>query len=116
MGRLAGGVTGRSPSPPLRDDDRQPADVFAGLMPAPGGPFAGPSWHQTSWGPVLAGVAGWAGCRLDQARPMGWGLLVEATIEHTEVDQHESGPLLHYRGRYLRGPARPLESTDTVSG
>jgi flavin reductase (DIM6/NTAB) family NADH-FMN oxidoreductase RutF len=81
------------------------ADIFAGLMPSPGGPFVGATWQETgSWGPVLAGVTGWAGCRLVDARPMGWGLLVEATIEHVEITEHQPAPLLHYRGRYLAGP------------
>jgi 3-hydroxy-9,10-secoandrosta-1,3,5(10)-triene-9,17-dione monooxygenase reductase component len=89
---------------PLREADRQLADIFAGLMPAPGGPFAGRAWQETRWGPVLSDVAGWAGCRLDGTRPMGFGLLVEATIENAQVSDHDPAPLLHYRGRYLAGP------------
>jgi hypothetical protein len=48
---------------------------------------------------VLAGLTTWVGCRLDSARPFGWGLLVEATMERIELES-ESAPLLHYRGRY----------------
>jgi flavin reductase (DIM6/NTAB) family NADH-FMN oxidoreductase RutF len=78
--------------------DQQLADRFAGLLPAPGGLFSGYRWRESDWGPIPADHATWAGCRLDSARTFGWGLLVEATIEHVEVGQDE--PLLHHRGRY----------------
>jgi 3-hydroxy-9,10-secoandrosta-1,3,5(10)-triene-9,17-dione monooxygenase reductase component len=80
------------------------ADRFAGLAPAPGGWFAQDDWRDTPYGPVLADAGTWAGCRLDDARPYGWGLLVEATIGHITVTG-DAGPLLHYRGRY-RGLAQ----------
>ncbi len=102
--------------------DRQLADRFAGLMPAPGGVFRGYAWRDTRYGPVPASTpaagtpaageaatggaaeaatepATWAGCRLDGARPFGWGLLVEATIERIELGA-DSAPLVYYRGRY----------------
>jgi 3-hydroxy-9,10-secoandrosta-1,3,5(10)-triene-9,17-dione monooxygenase reductase component len=82
----------------LGPDDRQLADRFAGLLPAPGGPFRGHEWSSTPFGPVLAGHGTWAGCRLEAARPFGWGLLVEATIEHVALGGDP--PLLYYRGRY----------------
>ncbi|GAA0562946.1 hypothetical protein GCM10010172_52810 [Paractinoplanes ferrugineus] len=82
---------------PLSPADRQRADRFAGLMPAPGGLFAGDDWQQTEYGPVRPGL--WAGCRLVEARPCGWALLIEGVIETiTPVDPKP--PLLHYRGRY----------------
>ncbi len=84
---------------PLGPAHRQLADRFAGLMPAPGGLFRGYEWHETRYGPVPVDVAGFAGCRLDTARPYGWGLLVEATIEQVELGP-AAEPLLHYRGRY----------------
>jgi 3-hydroxy-9,10-secoandrosta-1,3,5(10)-triene-9,17-dione monooxygenase reductase component len=83
----------------LTSEDRQLADRFAGLMPAPGGLFAGGGWRETEYGPVPTGRATWAGCRLDDARAVGWGLLVEATIETVELGDAEP-PLVHYRGRY----------------
>jgi flavin reductase (DIM6/NTAB) family NADH-FMN oxidoreductase RutF len=83
----------------LTTGDRQLADRFAGLMPAPGGLFVGGDWRESGYGPVSAGRTGWAGCRLDDARPVGWGLLVEATIEAVELGEAEP-PLVHYRGRY----------------
>ena len=78
--------------------DQQLADRFAGLLPAPGGLFSGYEWSQSNWGPIPSGHLTWAGCRLDGAREFGWGLLVEATIEHVEVGQDE--PLVHQHGRY----------------
>jgi flavin reductase (DIM6/NTAB) family NADH-FMN oxidoreductase RutF len=119
----------------LGTEDRLLADRFAGLLPAPGGPFRVGRWEQTDYGPVPAElVAGsrlqaapvpgsqspsaksvdsdvdtesagrtWAGCRLDSARPYGWGLLVEASIEAITF-----GPLAdalsHVGGRYQTIP------------
>ena len=34
-------------------DQRALADAFAGVAPAPGGPFALAGWTDTEWGPVL---------------------------------------------------------------
>ncbi|MGN9775174.1 flavin reductase family protein [Micromonospora sp. H33] len=84
---------------PLSPSHRQLADRFAGLFPSPGGLFATGTWTQTDYGPVPSDAGGWAGCRLDNAREYGWGLLVEATIETVELAE-ETDPLLHYRGRY----------------
>lgn len=86
---------------PLRDEDRQLAEKFAGRLPAPGGPFRGYAWQETEFGPVLTGVAAWAACRGEQARPMGWNLLVEAVIDRVHLEAAVDPPaLLHYRGRY----------------
>jgi len=94
--------TGRFAVAPLREGDGRIADSFAGLMPAPGGPFtAGERWHDTDFGPVLDGVGTWAGCRLDDTRPMGRALLIEATIEHIDLTGDDPPPLIHYRGRYV---------------
>ena len=91
-------AAGRFAVTQLEAGDRQLADRFAGLLPAPGGLFRGDAWSQTDFGPVPAGHGTWAGCRLDGYRPFGWGLLVEASIEHLEVGDGE--PLVHHRGRY----------------
>lgn len=109
---------------------RQLADMFGYVAPAPGGPFAAAQWRQSAFGPVLAAdpAVDWAGCRLsgEPARELGWGLLV--TLEIVEVQLADSGlaaasgadsvagstaaqdlpenppaaPLVHRRGRYLR--------------
>lgn len=82
--------------------DRQLADAFAGLMPAPGGPFASRAWQETEYGPVLPGAAAWAGCRLDGASQVGWSRLAEAVIERVELATDDvSVPLLQWRGRYM---------------
>jgi 3-hydroxy-9,10-secoandrosta-1,3,5(10)-triene-9,17-dione monooxygenase reductase component len=83
----------------LDAQDQQLADRFAGLMPSPGGLLATGEWTETEYGPVPRDTATWAGCRLDGDRPMGWSLLLEATIvaAHPGTDGR---PLLHHRGRY----------------
>jgi flavin reductase (DIM6/NTAB) family NADH-FMN oxidoreductase RutF len=83
----------------LEPRHRQLADRFAGQLPAPGGLFVQESWTQTRYGPVPADIGSWAGCRLDGARPYGWGLLVEATVEHVELGT-AAQPLVYHRGRY----------------
>jgi 3-hydroxy-9,10-secoandrosta-1,3,5(10)-triene-9,17-dione monooxygenase reductase component len=95
----AASLTGRFAVTALGVGDEQLADRFAGLMPAPGGPFAIGAWTETDFGPVPAGA--WAGCRLAGHRPCGWALLVEGIIETVRLD---SGPLplMHFRGRYRR--------------
>ncbi|HEV2885913.1 MAG TPA: flavin reductase family protein [Jatrophihabitans sp.] len=81
---------------------RQLADAFGYVAPAPGGPFRLADWSQTDWGPALDGAAGWAGCRLSDRPPvpLGWGLLVQLEVVHTEFGD-EQPPLIHRRGRYL---------------
>jgi 3-hydroxy-9,10-secoandrosta-1,3,5(10)-triene-9,17-dione monooxygenase reductase component len=83
----------------LGPDDRRLADRFAGLMPAPGGQFRDGAWRETGYGPVPEEPHAWAGCRLVDSRPAGWGLLVEAVVEHVEIV--DLPPLVHHRGRYL---------------
>jgi flavin reductase (DIM6/NTAB) family NADH-FMN oxidoreductase RutF len=82
----------------LGADDRQLADRFAGLMPAPGGPFATGDWRETPYGPVPAQPRTWAGCRLVGSRPAGWALLLEAEL--VDVELADVTPLIHHRGRY----------------
>jgi 3-hydroxy-9,10-secoandrosta-1,3,5(10)-triene-9,17-dione monooxygenase reductase component len=90
-------AAGRFAVSPLSPAHRQLADRFAGVLPAPGGPFQGDDWTDTPYGPVPGGT--WAGCRLDASRPFGWGLLVEATIERIEFGE-DAPPLVYHRGRY----------------
>ncbi|GIE87234.1 flavin reductase family protein [Actinoplanes regularis] len=90
---------GRFAVTPLTPADRQLADRFAGLMPAPGGLFATGEWRETPYGPVPAHAGTWAGCLLVSSRPCGWALLAEATIETTSFPT-ASAPLVHFRGRY----------------
>ncbi len=84
----------------LTPGQKQLADRFAGLLPAPGGLFKqGEAWTETEFGPVLATAQTWAACALDQARPLGWALLIEATISAMTLGE-ASSPLLHHRGSY----------------
>ncbi|BCY15556.1 flavin reductase family protein [Actinoplanes sp. L3-i22] len=92
-------AAGRFAVTPLTPADRQLADKFAGLMPAPGGLFAAGEWLQTAYGPVPAHAGAWAGCSLSSERPCGWALLVEGIIESVQLDT-PTEPLVHFRGRY----------------
>lgn len=102
--------TGRAVVQLLEWRHRDLAEVFAGLMPAPGGPFRSGTWEQTGWGPRLVGASAWAGISLERApggsaatREVGWSTLVEAVIDHVEIGSEEH-PLVHRRGRYQRPP------------
>ena len=78
------------------------ADAFAGVAPAPGGPFTLGSWRQSDWGPVLDGAPGWLGARLlGGPQQAGWSLLVRAVVEHVEIGPEPADGMLSYlRGRY----------------
>ncbi len=91
--------SGRLAVTPLGPRHRQLADRFAGLLPAPGGLFAGGGWTDTEYGPVPADAGTWAGCRIEGSRPCGYALLVEAVIERVELGTDDA-PLVHARGRY----------------
>ncbi|MEU8655760.1 flavin reductase family protein [Actinoplanes philippinensis] len=95
----AASAAGRFAVTPLTPDDRQLADRFAGLFPAPGGLFAAGEWEQTVYGPVPAHATTWAGCALTDSRPCGWALLLDGVIETVRTGSGGS-PLIHYRGRY----------------
>jgi len=85
----------------LASSHRFLADAFAGLAPAPGGPFTLAEWTDTEWGPALNGAAGWAGVRVTGEQPerrLGWSTVIEGVVEHVSVG--ESDPLVHLRGRY----------------
>ena len=102
-------ASGRFAVTVLTATDRQLADRFAGLMPAPGGLFANGEWHETDYGPVPAHAHTWAGCRLDAHRPYGWALLVEAVVEIVAAGPDPAPPLIHYRGRYHQPSTRSAQ-------
>ncbi len=81
---------------------RDLADAFAGVAPAPGGPFRMGTWEDSEWGPVLQGVPAWAGIRIDgPPTEVGWSLLVEGVVEYVAILE-DAEPLVHRRGRYVR--------------
>ncbi len=84
----------------LRRPHRMLAEVFAGLAPAPGGPFTQAAFHDTDWGPRLVEAGTWAGVRLVEARELGWSLLVTCAVEHLEVGEEED-TLVSHRGRLI---------------
>lgn len=95
----------------LRWSDRNLADVFAGLAPAPGGNFTTGTWLDTPHGPALDERT-WAGCRLAESRPVGYALLVTGAIDEVVVDPSEGAgqpddepALARLRGRYTPVPA-----------
>ncbi len=91
---------GRAAVSLLRWPHRDLADMFAGTMPAPGGAFAQEPFEDTDWGPRPTSATTWVGTRLEDAREVGWSLLLTCAVEHVEVGD-DTDPLLHRRGRYL---------------
>ena len=80
---------------------RRVVEVFAGLGPSPGGPFAVAEFADTEWGPRPAASGTWAGVRVADVRPLGWSLEVTGVLERVTLGDDEG--LVHLRGR-LRTP------------
>ena len=77
-------------------------DAFAGLAPAPGGPFRLAGWRDTPYGPVLTDAPGWLGATVtDPGTAVGWSTLLGARIDHVEIGDTDADVLGHLRGRYL---------------
>lgn len=98
---LLAGRTGRVAISLLSWRHRNLAEAFAGLAPAPGGPFTLATWHDSAWGPVLADAAGWLGVELtDTASTIGWPRAFRGRCAHAVVDPGATDVLAHLRGRY----------------
>lgn len=80
---------------------RAMADVFAGLRPNPGGPFAGTAVDDSEWGPVLGELADRAFCRVVDQSEEGWSGVVVAEVDRIELGDDPT-PVVHHRGRYRR--------------
>jgi flavin reductase (DIM6/NTAB) family NADH-FMN oxidoreductase RutF len=93
--------TGRGVVHLLRWEHRDLAEVFAGQMPAPGGPFTTGEWEQTEHGPRLVTALSWASVETDSFRSVGWSDLVVVRMVDVVVGEDDN-PLEHRRGRYLR--------------
>lgn len=83
----------------LSESDYVMADVFAGLRPSPGGMFASFETEATVWGPRLTQVGDWAGCRVEEVRPLGDQLVLVGRIEELAVTDLAQ-PLVYFRGSY----------------
>lgn len=82
-------------------EHRDLADAFAGVAPAPGGPFRMASWAETGHGPRLEGAPAYALVTVEDVREVGWSSLVTCTIDEAVVGD-DVPPLVHRRGRYLK--------------
>lgn len=90
--------TGRGVVHLLDEPDRELADAFGGVAPAPGGPFKLARWMESPYGPVLADRTH-ALVSLATTQKVGWSVLVTATIDDL-VLLEDREPLTHRRGRY----------------
>jgi flavin reductase (DIM6/NTAB) family NADH-FMN oxidoreductase RutF len=92
--------TGRAVVQLLDWSQRDLADVFAGVAPAPGGPWRMAQWVATGHGPRLASAATWAAVELETSTEVGWSSLVTCQVADLSVGEDER-PLMHRRGRYF---------------
>jgi flavin reductase (DIM6/NTAB) family NADH-FMN oxidoreductase RutF len=85
----------------LPDGESALADVFAGLRPNPGGPFAGLDLVDSEWGPVITRIADRAYCSLVDTIEAGYHRLARADIDSVEFGELDA-PLVYFRGRYRK--------------
>lgn len=85
----------------LDNGQRENGDVFAGIRPRPGGPFAGLDVSQSSWGPVLDVLPNRLFCRLIASRALPFHQLIEGRVEKAEVGDLQD-PATYFRGSYRR--------------
>lgn len=85
----------------LRWPHRDLADVFAGVAPAPGGPWRTAPWEATPYGPRLVDARTWALVSVESDVDVGWSRLVTCTLDDVVVGE-DADPLVHRRGRYVR--------------
>ena len=93
--------TGRAVVQLLQWQHRDLADVFAGVAPAPGGPWRTAEWEETPYGPCLADVTTRALVSVESEVTTGWSSLVTCTLDDVVVGD-DADPLTHRRGRYVR--------------
>lgn len=80
---------------------RHLSDVFAGVRPSPGGPFASVGMESSSYGPVIDSLPTRAFCVLESAVDNGDHVLVVGRVEAVEV--HDlADPLQWFRGAYRK--------------
>jgi 3-hydroxy-9,10-secoandrosta-1,3,5(10)-triene-9,17-dione monooxygenase reductase component len=85
----------------LRAEDARLAEIFAGLRPNPGGPFAGLRVTNSDWGPLLESHGTRAYCRLREVADSGYQKLLIARVEKIDLDEIDD-PAVYFRGRFRR--------------
>lgn len=100
-------ATGRATVHLLQWQHRELAEVFAGLMPAPGGPFRTARWTSGTHGPVLDPAPSHACVEVEEIRPVGWSDLVQARVGDVVIAE-DHRPLEHRRGRYHEAPGADM--------
>ena len=93
--------TGRFVVHLCRYEHHRLADVFAGLAPSPGGPFATVDASDSEWGPLLGDLPDRLFCTYMTREEVGWSGLMVGTVDRVALTD-EAEPLIHYRGRYRR--------------
>lgn len=93
--------TGRAVVHLLSWHHRDLAEAFAGLSPAPGGPFRLAGFTASPYGPVLDDATSRAFVSLESSVEVGWSLLVTCVLDDVLIGDDEE-PLRHHRGRYHR--------------
>lgn len=81
--------------------DRGLADVFAGMRPSPGGPFATTPFTQSGHGPVIDALPDRLFCSVTSTEEVGYSGLVRASVDRVELSDL-TDPLVHFRGYYRR--------------
>lgn len=81
------------------EEQREMAQVFAGLRPSPGGIFAGLDVTHTEWGPVIEKLGNRAFCSLEVRREVGYSGIVSGRIDRAEP-AGLSEPLAYFRGNF----------------
>ncbi|MDO9455059.1 flavin reductase family protein [Nocardioides sp.] len=95
--------TGRAVVHLLSWQHRDLADAFAGVSPAPGGPFRLGPFEPTAHGPLLADATSYGAVEVESAVEVGWSLLLTCPLDvGSLVVGDDEDALLHRRGRYSR--------------
>lgn len=80
---------------------RDLADVFAGLRPSPGGPFASTEVGTSEYGPVIEALSDRVFCEVTAMATEGYTGVVSGEVASVTVSDL-ADPLIHFRGRYRR--------------
>lgn len=93
------GETGRCVVHIAQAHHRGTAEVFAGLRPSPGGPFAGVETTDSEWGPVIVDMPDHAYCSMLSMSEVGWSGVIETEVDRVELSAGDQ-PAIHHRGSY----------------